>query len=134
MNFHPASPILRVGDLNRSLAYYTEKLGFKEDWRWKDWVASVSRGSCNLMLSQGDQGHPGSWVWIGVGDVHALHEEYARSGATIRQPPTNHAWALEMQVFDPDGNVLRFGSEPIADEPLGSWLDMEGNLWPATTG
>jgi hypothetical protein len=27
-------------------------------------------------------------------------------------PPTNFPWALEMQVKDPDGNVLRIGSEP----------------------
>jgi hypothetical protein len=47
--------------------------------------------------------------------------------------PTNHAWALEMQVLDPDGNVLRFGSDPKPDEPLGSWMDMEGKLWPATS-
>ena len=33
-------------------------------------------------------------------------------GAPIRLPPTNFSWALEIQVEDPDGNVLRFGSEP----------------------
>jgi hypothetical protein len=27
-------------------------------------------------------------------------------------PPTNFPWALEMHVEDPDGNVLRLGSEP----------------------
>jgi len=29
-------------------------------------------------------------------------------------PLTNHSWALEFQVEDPDGNVLRFGSEPVS--------------------
>ncbi len=132
MNFHPASPILRVENLDLSLDYYLAKLGFTEDWRWKEWIASVSRGPCNLMLSQGDQGNPGSWVWIGVGDTAKLHEEFRKSGAIIRQGPTNHPWALEMQVSDPDGNVLRFGSDPLKDQPFGSWLDMRGKLWPAT--
>lgn len=27
-------------------------------------------------------------------------------------PPTSYSWALEFQVEDPDGNVLRFGSDP----------------------
>jgi hypothetical protein len=32
-------------------------------------------------------------------------------------------------VFDPDGHVLRFGSEARPDEPLGEWLDEEGARW-----
>jgi predicted enzyme related to lactoylglutathione lyase len=33
-------------------------------------------------------------------------------GVKILLEPTNFPWALEFQVEDPDGNVLRFGSEP----------------------
>jgi hypothetical protein len=29
-----------------------------------------------------------------------------------------------MQVEDPDGNVLRFGSDSIKGRPYGEWLDM----------
>ena len=39
------------------------------------------------------------------------------SGATIREAPTNYAWAYEMKVEDPNGHVLRFGDEPNEDEP-----------------
>jgi hypothetical protein len=46
------------------------------------------------------------------------------SGAKIRHPPTNYSWALEMQVEDLDGNVLRLGSAPRTGEPDGEWLDM----------
>ena len=28
-----------------------------------------------ISSSAGDQGNPGSWMWIGVSDVDALHEE-----------------------------------------------------------
>lgn len=34
-----------------------------------------------------------------------------------------------MQIEDPDGNVLRFGSEPKTDEPFGERLDMQGRSW-----
>jgi hypothetical protein len=27
-------------------------------------------------------------------------------------PPTRYTWALKMQIEDPDGNVLRMGSDP----------------------
>jgi len=93
----------------------------------------VSRDKCHLFLSQGDQGHVGSWVWIGVEDATALFEEYQRTGAKIRHPPTNYQWAYEMQVEDIDGNVLRLGSEPKENESFGEWLDMNGKNWPPMT-
>jgi hypothetical protein len=80
----------------------------------------------------GDQGHPGSWVWIGVNNVEALHEEYLASGAKIRNPPNNYEWALEMQVEDLDGTVLRIGSDSMPDRPPAEWLDMYGVRWKET--
>ena len=75
--FHRVTPVLRVNDLEASLNYYVGVLGFKMNWRDDDGnsFASVSRGDCHLFLSVGDQGNPGSWMWIGVSDVDALHEE-----------------------------------------------------------
>jgi hypothetical protein len=51
-------------------------------------------------------------MWIGVDNVRGLHEELRAKGVAIRLAPTNYPWALEMQIEDPDGNVLRFGSDP----------------------
>lgn len=127
------TPILRVHNLAASISYYVEKLGFQVNWGFPDegtsFFASISRGKCCLFLSEGDQGHPGSWVWIGTENVEALHEEFKSSGAKIRNPPTNYEWTFEMQVEDPDSNVLRFGSDPKKNEPIGPWLDMYGNSW-----
>ena len=127
--FEGVTPILRVRDLAASVDHYVNVLGFEEDWREKGIFASVSRGRCTIFLCEGDQGNSGTWVWIGVGNVEVLFEDYKSRGAKIRQLPTNHPWALEMQVEDPDGHVLRFGSEPKADQPFGEWLDMRGDRW-----
>lgn len=124
-----AQPIFRVTDMQASIDYYVQKLGFKLDWGMGVF-ASVSRDRCALYLSQGDQGHLGAWAWVGLEDAGALAEEFAASGAKIRQKPTNFPWAYEMQVEDPDGNILRFGSEPLKDQPYGEWLDMNGQTWP----
>lgn len=126
--FHSATPILPVKELAASLRYYVELLGFAVDWGGP-YFAQVSRGSCHLMLAEGDQGTPPTWTWVGVEDAAALHEEYLASGALVRNPPTNFSWALEMQVADPDGNVLRFGSEPVEGRPFGPWRDMRGVVW-----
>jgi catechol 2,3-dioxygenase-like lactoylglutathione lyase family enzyme len=128
VTFEGVTPILRVENLSASIDYYARKLGFKVDWQ--DAIfASVSRGRCHIFLSQGDQGHPGAWVWIGVEDADALLNEYKAKGARIRHPPTNYAWAYEMQVEDLDGNILRLGSDSKSDQPIGEWLDMDGDRW-----
>jgi uncharacterized glyoxalase superfamily protein PhnB len=130
--FRRVTPILRVTDLDLSLKHYADVFGFTVNWRDDDGnsFASVCRGECHLFLSSGDQGHAGSWLWIGVGDVDELHEELLARGAKVRQPPANYPWgSREMHVEDPDGNVLRFGSENKPGEPFGDWLDMRGVRW-----
>src|SRR3990170_6404352 len=92
--FHGVTPVLCVNDLDASLEYYVRVLGFKQDWRDDDGnsFASVSRGRCHLFLTVGDQGNPGSWMWIGVSDVDVLHEELLHKGARVRHPPANYPW------------------------------------------
>lgn len=55
---------------------------------------------------------------MGVEDVEALYEEYLKAGATIGHAPENYPWAYEMKVADPDGHVLRVGSDPREDLPF----------------
>src|SRR3954464_4965855 len=108
------NPILSVKDIAASLRYCEQVLGFRRaNWvKDGDTFALVQRDHAGIYLCQGEQGHAGTWLWIGVGDATALHEEFkSRGGATIVQPPTNYPWALEFRVADPDGHVLRFGSD-----------------------
>jgi predicted enzyme related to lactoylglutathione lyase len=94
--FEGATPILRVQNLAASIDHYVNVLGFKVDWNYHGNIGSVSRDRCGIFLSEGDQGNPGTWVWIGVEDVETLVEEYRAKGAKVRQPPTNFEWAYEM--------------------------------------
>ncbi|HET6764446.1 MAG TPA: VOC family protein [Longimicrobiaceae bacterium] len=129
VRFGGTTPILRVDDLDASLAFYTGQLGFAEEWR-AGGFASVGRGRATLMLCEGDQGQAGTWVYVGVSDADALHAEFRGRGVAIRQPPTNYPWgAREMQVCDPDHHVLRFGSDALPGEPIGDWVDGSGTRW-----
>ena len=105
------TPILRVRDVEASRRYYVETLGFALEWD-ADSMIAVSRDRKSIMLCEGAQGQPGTWLWIGVEDADAFFAEFSAKGAHIRSPPQNFSWAYEFQVEDPDGHVLRFGSEP----------------------
>jgi hypothetical protein len=96
----------------RSLRYYVDVLGFSNaEWGGDDFTC-VTRDGASIYLCEGDQGQPGTWVWLGVEDVDALYNEYQGTAATILHAPENYPWACEMKVGDPDGHVLRFGSDP----------------------
>jgi hypothetical protein len=106
--------------MTRSLRYYVDALGFTNaEWGGDDFTC-VSRDEASIYLSQGGQGQPGTWVWVGVEGVDDLYKEYQRTGATILDPPRNFPWAREMRVEDPDGHVLRFGSDPVANLEAGT--------------
>lgn len=122
-------PVFRVQNVEASIPYYRDALGFELRWGWGDGFACVARQQCSLFLTNDNQSQPRMWIWIGVEDVRALHAKYVKSGAKIRNPPNNFEWALEMQIEDLDGNVLRIGSDPEKDKPLGVWRDADGIGW-----
>jgi len=112
MYFENSQPILRVENMEAAVAFYTGVLGFvNAPWGTNDFT-SVNRDKAGIYLCRASQGRGGAWVWIGVDDVSVLHSELVARGVEVMLPPTRFPWALEMQVQDPDGNVLRIGSEP----------------------
>ena len=126
--FLSSVPILNVKSVRASIDYYVHKLGFEKEWDWGDppTFGCVWRDQVRIFLCEGGQGAPGTWISIFVQDVDALHEDYQRRGATIRQAPANFPWGVrEMNVEDPDGHRLRLGGDAtgpadgveLAEEP-----------------
>jgi predicted enzyme related to lactoylglutathione lyase len=111
VRFEGSAPILRVENMQAAVEFYVNKLGFANAPWGTDEFTSVTRDRAGIYLCKGGQGRGGAWAWIGVEDAQKLYEEYQKRGVPIKMAPTNYPWALEMQVEDPDGNVLRMGSE-----------------------
>ncbi len=113
-HFEHIVPILNVKNVPASIGYYVDKLGFDKKWDWGDppTFGCVGRDEIELFLCQDGQGAPGTWMSIFVKDVDALHEDYKRRGAIIREPPTDYPWGVrEMNIEDLDGHRLRIGGD-----------------------
>jgi uncharacterized glyoxalase superfamily protein PhnB len=113
VRFENSAPILRVENMKTALAFYVDALGFGNASWGDEEFTSIRRDDACLYLCRGDQGRGAAWVWIGVGHAAKLHEQLKARGVPVRMPTKNFPWALEMHLEDPDGNVLRLGSEPI---------------------
>jgi uncharacterized glyoxalase superfamily protein PhnB len=130
-DFESVVPILNVKNFAASIDYYVNKLGFTKKWDWgtPPTFGCVSRGRVSIFLCEGAQGQAGVWMSIFTEDVDALHEEYKKSGATIRLPPTNMPWGTrEMNIQDPDGHRFRMGSHstgPVDEAGLRRFNEMQ---------
>lgn len=113
------NPILNVKDIETSKKFYVDILGFvAAEWGDENFTL-ISKDNTGIYLCKNGQGHAGSWIWMGFdGNIFDLHEMLISNSVTIKQPPLNYSWALEMQVLDPDGHVLRFGTDPDPNKPF----------------
>ena len=112
--------MLRVGDLERSLAFYTEVLGMRL-LRRKDYpggrftLAFVGYGdesdhtvlelTHNWDISRYELGDGYGHIALGVDDIHSVCERIsAKGGRVVRQPgPMKHGSTVIAFVEDPDG-------------------------------
>lgn len=110
-------PSLTVNDLSRSLAFYTDGLGFIVGERWSDGDvlrgAMLKAGACELGLSQDDWKHgrdrkkgAGFRIWCDTAqDVDATAARLKAAGHPLTDEPEDHpAWGVRsFSVDDPDG-------------------------------
>jgi catechol 2,3-dioxygenase-like lactoylglutathione lyase family enzyme len=105
-------PVLFVKSVERSIAFYTEKLGFTESTRYEEegkiLVAQVDREDCEVLLNcQQPQktGQSRIFISIDLEPLQALRAEFESRGAPIR----DGWWGYDTMIIeDPDGNELFF--------------------------
>lgn len=112
-------PQLRMTNAQRSLAFYVDGLGFVVDWEHRfepgfPLFVQLTRAGQSIFLTEhtGDC-KPGGAVYFIVPDVDACFEDFKSRGMAPYAPPEDMPWGTrEMQLRDPDGNRLRFASDP----------------------
>ncbi len=109
-------PSLTVGDLDTSIRFYTEVLGFVVGERWThDGVLRgvlLKAGACEIGLSQDDWAKgrdrkkgEGMRIWCSTAqDVDALARRVRAAGGAVAEGPVDQSWgARSLSIVDPDG-------------------------------
>jgi lactoylglutathione lyase len=116
--------ILAVADVDRSVAFYTEQLGFMAEAHYEDPpYATLTRNG--VRLSVGEQGHPSAdrpgvsmvapedpsrlsvVLVLEVDDAAAVHASLLAEDAHILAEPLAPPWGgLRFFVVDPDGYLV----------------------------
>ena len=108
----------QVRDVKRSIAFYTQRLGFKLDFEKAPAFAQVSLGTLEVLLSgpgssgarpmpDGRQQEPGGWnrLVLQVRDLPMRIEEM-KSGVHFRNSMETGPGGRQIQIEDPDGNPV----------------------------
>ena len=125
--FHDLQPVFPVKDVDATVAFYRDRLGFKVDFviGSPGIHARVSKDQVMIQFATPRPGAgdltQGTYIHLGHvdgrGDLDALFAEYRAKGVTITMEPTVQVWGLrEFEIEDCDGRRFRFA----VDAPKGS--------------
>lgn len=120
-------PRLPVTDIDRSIAYYQEALGFRLAWRTTDdTLVALASGEIEMLLLvpwTGASAPPAQAAYVYVEDPDALCAEYEQAGADIVDPVGSRPSGMrDFVVRDPDGHLFTLGrGEPQLREVAGHY-------------
>lgn len=110
---------LRTTDLEGSIRFYTQGLGFELDFRYEDFYAGIRAGAHVFHLKHVDAADPSIayvaegehfHLYFDIPDVDARAAALQRNGIALAQPPRDTAWGTrELVVKDDQGHTLYFG-------------------------
>jgi uncharacterized glyoxalase superfamily protein PhnB len=115
------APLLFVRDIEASVAFYQDRLGFDLAATWKpnDHLAwcRLQRDGSALMLQQAEaedgpaagRGH-GVSFYFNCDDVDLFYREVVDRGLMVKPPTTAHYGEKQLHLRDPDGYQLCFQS------------------------
>ena len=117
--FRPAGVRYQVKDVDRSVKFYTQHLGFKVERPGGPAFASISNGILTLWLSgpgssgsrplpDGRMQTPGGWnrIALEVDDLQGRVAELNRAGLHFRNTIEVGPGGKQIQLEDPDGNPV----------------------------
>ena len=109
----------QVRDVARSVAFYTQRLGFTLKHQQLPAFANVSFGGTDILLSgpgasgsrqmpNGQQQEPGGWnrIVLKVSDLPPCVAALKNAGVALRNEMETGPGGRQIQIEDPDGNPI----------------------------
>jgi len=111
---------LTVESVERSIAFYSGKLGLKVEWNALPAFAMIRVGAGTIgLLAAAEARKEGVedssatqkraiHVEFSTDDLDGLYEELKAKGVAFHQPPHDEPWERSMTALDPDGYAVEF--------------------------
>lgn len=116
-----------VGDQDRALDFYTNKLGFKvtldapmgENERWIEVEIPGAETRLVLYAAEAHKNRIGTFsdIMFNSPSLAETYRELQERGVEIRQPPTTEYWGSYLIFADPDGNSFLVSGPPGETRP-----------------
>ena len=101
-----------VSDLERSIAFYTQKLGFAIDFRYEDFYAGLTKDGCSIHLKSSDSKPPVSNngddldILFSVAGIDDIFQALLEKDVKIHTPLRDMPYGKEFYIEDPDGHIM----------------------------
>jgi catechol 2,3-dioxygenase-like lactoylglutathione lyase family enzyme len=114
------SPQFLVADIERSLEFYTKKLGFDVDFRYEDFYAGIVKDGCSIHLKSDDssleerkskRNNENLDIVFSVDGIEDLYQELLNKSVEFVQPLRDMPYGKEFYIADPDGHIISFLGE-----------------------
>jgi catechol 2,3-dioxygenase-like lactoylglutathione lyase family enzyme len=114
------SPQLLVTDVDRSVEFYTKKLGFDVEFRYEDFYAGIIKDGYSIHLKMGNpsieerkqrRNREDLDIVFSVEGIDDLYEELSTRSVEFTQSLREMPYGKEFYVVDPDGNIIAFLEE-----------------------
>ena len=114
------SPQLLVADVDRSIEFYTKKLGFDVDFRYEDFYAGIIKDGYSIHLKvskpsieqrESRRNSEDLDIIFSVDGIEGLYEQLSNRSVEFSQSLRDMPYGKEFYVADPDGYIIAFLQE-----------------------
>jgi catechol 2,3-dioxygenase-like lactoylglutathione lyase family enzyme len=111
------SPQFLVSDLNRSIEFYTSKLGFEESFRYEDFYSGIIKDGCSIHLKlskpsieerENRRSNEHLDITFSVEGIEDLYEDILDKSIEVIQTLRDMPYGKEFYITDPDGYIIAF--------------------------
>ena len=111
------SPQFLVRELDQSVEFYINKLGFQLDFRYEDFYLGIIKDGYSIHLKVGEpsaeerrqkRSNEDLDLVFSVEGIEELYHEYLKKSVQFAQPLREMPYGKEFYVVDPDGYLIAF--------------------------